>query len=269
MARKPATTSSAPVREGWHGWDDYAPFYDWENAQTVQRRDVGFWQRLATRTGGPVLELGCGTGRVSLPLARTAEVVVGVDRSGEMLARARRRLRRSRYGSRVQLVRGDIRALPFKDPAPFRLALAPYGILQSLLRDRDLEATLRSVAAVLESGGTFGIDLVPELPDWREYRRRVSLRGRRGRRGPRLTLIESVRQDRARRITTFDQEFVEHGGAARSRRRFSIAFRTLSMRQMRNRLERSGFEIEAVLGDYRGRPWDARADAWILLARRR
>ena len=38
---------SVAPQEGWKGWDDYAAFYDWENAQTVQRRDVAFWQRLA------------------------------------------------------------------------------------------------------------------------------------------------------------------------------------------------------------------------------
>jgi hypothetical protein len=40
------------MTEGWRGWDDYAPFYDWENAQTVARRDVKFWQRLAAAQDG-------------------------------------------------------------------------------------------------------------------------------------------------------------------------------------------------------------------------
>lgn len=265
--RRPQSVSAS--REGWHGWDDYAPFYDWESAQTVQRRDVGFWQRLAARIGSPVIELGCGTGRVLLPVARTVEMVIGVDRSSEMLDLARSRLRRSRYGSRVKLIRGDIRTLPVLDSAPFRLVMAPYGILQSLLRDRDLRETLCSVAGVLQRGGTFGIDLVPELPTWGEYHRRVSLRARRGARGGHLTLIESVRQDRDRGITTFDQEFVERKGSERTSRQFSITFRTLSIRKMRNRLGQAGFDVEAVLGDYRGRTWNSRAQALIILARRR
>src|SRR5262245_34449892 len=75
----------AQQQEGWEGWDQYAAFYDWENAQTLDRRDVKFWQDMARRASGPVLELGCGTGRVAIPVARTGVHVVGVDRSEDML----------------------------------------------------------------------------------------------------------------------------------------------------------------------------------------
>ena len=89
--------------------------------------------------------------------------------------------------------------------------MAPYGILQSLTRERDLEATLESVHRVMRPGGLFGIDLVPDLPRWSEYQRRTSLQGRRGRKTT-VTLIESVRQDRRRKLTIFDQEYVERRG---------------------------------------------------------
>ena len=101
------------MTEGWRGWDDYAPFYDWENARTLQRRDVAFWQRLAAAQDGPVLELGCGTGRIAVPVARAGARIVGIDRSAEMLARARSRVKRSQLSGRLSLVRGDIRDLPF------------------------------------------------------------------------------------------------------------------------------------------------------------
>src|SRR3954454_18612573 len=83
------------AKEGWHGWDAYAPFYDWENAQTLGRRDVPFWRRIAARAGGRVLELGCGTGRVSLPLAAYGVNLVGIDRSEPMLERAAERAARA------------------------------------------------------------------------------------------------------------------------------------------------------------------------------
>ena len=78
---------------GYEGWDDYAPFYDWENARTLGKRDVPFWRSLALHGGGPVLELGCGTGRISLPLGRAGVPLVGIDRSTPMLTRARSSLR--------------------------------------------------------------------------------------------------------------------------------------------------------------------------------
>ena len=254
--------------QGWHGWDDYAAFYDWENRQTVQRRDVAFWQRLAAAAAdGPVLELGCGTGRVALPIARGGTPLVGIDRSQSMLARARAKISRARLAHSVRLVRGDIRYLPFPSRR-FALVMAPYGILQSLVCERDLTSTLDSVARVLGPGGRFGIDLVPDLPEWSEYRGRKTLSGTMGR-GVRVSLVESVRQDRRRRVTIFDQRYVTARGRERRERRFTLTFRTLSVPQMATRLEHAGFRVDAVLGDYHGGPWDPRADVWIILAAKR
>src|SRR5262245_18819588 len=197
--------------EGWEGWEEYAPFYDWENARTLGRRDIGFWQRLASGIRGPVLELGCGTGRIAVPLARAGINLVGIDRSDRMLARAAGRAAafRSRRRGKLALVRGDIRDLPFGSQS-FGCGIGAYGILQSLLSDRDLGATLRSAARVLKPGGLLGIDLVPDVPRWREYDGRVQMRGRM--RGAHLTLIESVRQEPETRRTTFEQRYVERRG---------------------------------------------------------
>lgn len=259
------------TREGWTGWDEYAPFYDWENTQTLGRRDVAFWKRLVSTIEGPVLELGCGTGRISAPLARAGAHVVGIDRSAPMLERAHKRARtlsrrEPRPGGQLQLVRGDIRLLPFPS-ASFNMVAAPYGILQSLVRERDLAATLDSVARVTALGGLFGVDLVPDVPGWREYTDRVQMRGKAAG-GAHLTLVESVRQDARRKLTIFEQRFIVRRGGRRSEHPFQLTFRTLPIKGMTRRIERAGFAIEAVLGDYRGRPWDTRADVWLILARR-
>jgi hypothetical protein len=82
-----------------------------------------------------------------------------------------------------------------------------------------------------------------------------------------VTLVETVRQDPARHLTIFDQEFTERRGETKRIHRFALTFRTLSVPQMVRRLEKSGFEIAALLGDYRGRAWDPRADVWVILAR--
>jgi SAM-dependent methyltransferase len=253
---------------GAAGWDTYAEFYDWENARTLGRRDLPFWRDVLIREGGRTLELGCGTGRLLAPLARAGIAMTGIDRSGPMLSRARRRLARLEPRRRPGVVRGDIRALPFAR-GTFDAVLAPYGMLQSLLRPSDLSAALESIALVLKRGGRLGVDLVPDLARWDEYGRQVRMRGRSAG-GASVTLVESVRQDRRRGLTIFDEEFVRRQAGRRAvRRRFTLTFRTWSMAATRRRLERAGFEIEAVLGDYQGGAWDRRADVWVVLARKR
>ncbi len=253
--------------KGHEGWDDYAAYYDWENTQTVGRRDIAFWQRMAAPVKGPILELGCGTGRVAIPLGRTGAHIIGIDRSATMLARAQTRVRRARLGFGVQLVRGDIRHLPFPDKS-FPLVMAPYGILQSLLDEQLLLGTLTDVNRVLKKGGSFGLELVADLPAWDEYANRTTLRSERGPHGKPIKLVETVKQDRRNHITRFEQEFVEGRGKTATRRKFKIAFRTLTVPQMVERLERAGLQVSALLGDYQGGPWDLRAEVWIILARR-
>ena len=252
--------------KGHEGWDDYAAYYDWENWQTVGRRDIAFWRRMSSATNGPILELGCGTGRVAVPVARDGATVIGIDRSDSMLARARMRVRRARLQTSIKLIRGDIRHLPFPDQS-FGLVMAPYGILQSLLDEKLLTATLKDVRRVLAKKGTFGLELVADLPAWEEYSNRTTLRGARGPHGKPIALVESVKQDRRNHITRFVQTFVEGRGKAATRKTFSIAFRTLSVPQMVQRLENAGLDVTDLLGDYQGGPWDLRAEAWIILAR--
>jgi ubiquinone/menaquinone biosynthesis C-methylase UbiE len=245
-------------------WDKYAPYYDWENAPTMGRRDVAFWKQFASKRGRG-LELGCGTGRLLLPLARAGVSLVGIDLSSGMLARARERLRRVTRGRRPRLVRGDIRTMPFP-ASQFAYAFAPYGVLQSLTSDEDFDATLVETARVLKPGGRFGFELVPDLPNWDAYQRQVRFEGRLG--ASRVTLVESVRQDRRRGVTIFDEEFSTRTGRKVRHDRFSLTFRTLAMPVVLSRLGQAGLTIEKVYGDYRGGAWTDEAHVWIVMARR-
>jgi len=261
--------------EGWHGWDAYAPFYDWENARTLGRRDVAFWVRTAGETRGSVLELGCGTGRLLAPISRSwaksgadpGRRLIGIDRSAPMLARARRRLMRVPPAVRPALLRGDVRALPIGS-GRLGAVVAAYGLLQSMVNDRDLEAALASVARSLRLGGLFGIDLVPDLPVWEEYTGRIPIRGRFAA-GTTVTLVESVRQDRRRGLTIFDERYVVRRGRIVGQHEFQLTFRTLPMTRILARLERAGFRVEAMYGGYAGEPWHPEAGVWLVLARRR
>ena len=176
--------------EGWHGWDAYAPFYDWENVRTVGHRDIPFWRRSGPRTGvrhrpgavahGP----DRGAGGRSRPFHQHAWPCAATAPAGGT--------------DSARLVRGDIRSLPFASDGHFSLVMAPYGVLQSLLRNQDLRRTLVSVRSVLRPGGTFAMELVPDVPQRSEYEHRGSHCRRRQGGSVRVSLVELVRQDRSR-----------------------------------------------------------------------
>ena len=225
-------------------WDAYAPFYDWENARTMQWRDLAEWRRVLARERPPVLELGCGTGRLLIPLAKLGVQIVGVDRSPAMLDRARRRVLKLPRRKRPLLALGDIRSLPFASSS-FGVVMAPYGMVQSLLTDRDLHAMLRESARVLRRAGLLGVYVLLEMPNWESYRAQERLKGHTAS-GAAVRLIESVKQDRRRRLTTFREIYEVSRGGRRKRRRFTIQFRTLTTEQMSRRLATAGFQIESI-----------------------
>ena len=132
----------------------------------------------------------------------------------------------------------------------------------------DIDPSVAAYIIAHELGHAFHNRFMPDgSPAWDEYRRSVRFRGRMG--AASIRLVESVRQDRKRGLTVFDQEFIEtRRGQKPKTRRFSLAFRTLPVPNVVSRLEKAGFDVEHILGDYRGGQWDDRADVWLLLARR-
>jgi SAM-dependent methyltransferase len=141
-----------------------AALYDFEYRR--RRADVNWYRQLARRLapGGPILELGCGTGRVLAPLARDGHLVVGVDLAQTMLVRARARVealgRVAR--TRVRLVRADMRELALA--LRFPLVICPFNAFQHMYARRDVEAALARVREHLAPGGHFAFDVLnPDL----------------------------------------------------------------------------------------------------------
>jgi SAM-dependent methyltransferase len=121
--------------------------------------DLPLWEELAERCGGPVLELGCGTGRVALHLARRGHTVVGLDRDLELLAELASR----GDGLPLSTVEADARAIEAEDPVA--LVLAPTHLLQ-LLPDADQRReSLESIAAALRPGGLLAAAIIESMPE--------------------------------------------------------------------------------------------------------
>jgi SAM-dependent methyltransferase len=141
--------------------------YDFEYRD--HRHDIA-WYRGIARDRGPgqrIVELGAGTGRITLPLARDGHRVTAVDRMSTMLDHLRRKLGGldPDAAARVEPVLGDITALPLPD-ASADLVFAPFNVLMHLYRWQELLACFREAARVLVPGGRFAFDvLLPDL-EW-------------------------------------------------------------------------------------------------------
>lgn len=128
--------------------------------------DIAFWRRHAARLGGPVLDLGCATGRVAIPLARDGHEVWALDRSPAMLDELRRRLagEGADVAARVHPVQGDLAR--FALGRRFALVVVAMNTLQVLTDPGDRRAAFRSVHDHLAPGGELIFDVA--LPDVEE-----------------------------------------------------------------------------------------------------
>lgn len=147
------------VGHDYHGRQ--AESYDLTQAWTG---DLDYYRQWAERQGGPVLELACGTGRISLPLARDGVSVVGLDRSLDMLGVFKEKLAREPepVQSRVELIHGDM--TDFSLGRKFPLIIVPLYSFTHLTESRARENFFARAWRHLQPGGV----LVMELPVWVE-----------------------------------------------------------------------------------------------------
>ena len=121
--------------------------------------DLPLWEELAASADGPILDLGCGTGRVALHLARRGHQVLGLDIDPELIATLRARSE----GLPLETVLADARE--FRLDRGVALALAPMQTLQLLDDATQRIACLRCVAADLAPGGRFAAAILEEMPE--------------------------------------------------------------------------------------------------------
>ena len=255
-------SADAPIARDAAAYDRIARWYDVDMGRSMAFDDVGFYVGLATRAGARVLELGCGTGRVYLPMVAAGVDAVGIDRSAGMLAELRAAADAQRLAARV--ARMDMRALGLRPG--YGLVLCPYSLVTYLTLDGEVDDLCRAVRALLVQGGAFVLDaFVPRASvasgEFREdYRRAL----------PEGTLV------RSKRVTVLG------GGVHRIERRYAVhdpAGRVIDAAATEERLrpctpatlvahlERTGFEVEQTWWDYGTAGDAATAQFATLLAR--
>jgi len=239
-------------------YDDYnfiADLYDHVTSYR-ERADVEFFVDEATKSGGPVLEIGCGTGRVLIPIARAGIQIVGLDLSDHMLERCRVNLssESEEVRSRVPLVKGDMRS--FHLGREFRLVTIPFRPFQHLTTVEDQFSCLASVREHLSDFGRLIVDLFnPKLealvaddmgeeideglefstPDGATVQRKHRVAGR--------DLFNQI-------VYSELIYYVRHTDGRRERLVHAFPMRYLFRFEAEHLLARAGFRVEAIYSDY-------------------
>ena len=230
-------------------YDRIAAFYDpWSRSVT---EDVAFYVDQALASGGPVVELAVGTGRIAVPIAEAGVSVIGVDSSPEMLVVAGAAADSAGVSALVDLRLGDLREPPVAERVP--LVICPFRSLLHMETEAEKLRALRAARQLLEQNGRFVFDVfspsrddidethgrwlerepgIFERADWDEGTRTLSL---------------SVRSGDI--VTTFGLHW-------------------LSAPEWLRLLDEAGFEVEALYGWFDLRPHDGEEDM-IFVCRRR
>ncbi len=234
--------------------------YDSEYVE--QADDVDWYSALADEraTGGTVLELGIGTGRIAIPIAQAGHHVIGIDRMQPMLDHLHAKLTALEQAGepvrgRIETMLGEMTDIPLPD-ASVELVIAPFNCLMHLYTWQDLLACFRAVFRVLRPGGTFGFDvLLPDI-EWLlldpEERHAVT-RFKHPRTGEPMIYSTNHTYDpdtQVCHIRLYYDEGTRLRPRAKPREVVQLAHRQIFPEEVRALLSWAGFELESQSGDF-------------------
>ena len=231
---------------GRNPYNAIARLYDAWSASVIE--DVDFYVEEAVASGGPVVELACGTGRISVPVAKAGVTLIGVDASAGMLEVAREYA--AAEGVELDLRLGDLREPPVGERVP--LVLIPFRSLLHMTTENDRLRALRAARELLLPGGRLVFDVfAPSTEDVEDTH------GRWLEREP--GIFERADWDEGERTLTLS---VRRGEEAST---MHLAW--LSPPEWRLLLDRAGFEVEAQWGWFDRRPYSGGEDVVFAAVR--
>lgn len=230
-------------------YDSIAFLYDRWNTSVIE--DIDFYVEESLRSGGPVLELGVGTGRIAVPIAQADVPVIGVDSSAPMLELCRERARDAGVAELIDLRLGDLRDPPVAEKVP--LAISPFRAFLHLLSNEERLLTLSRIHDLLGPGGRFVFDVFsPSSEDI------ATTHGRWIEREPEI--LERADWDAAERHLTLRVRAPEG--------ETSMELAWLPQPEWNELLEQSGFSVEACYGWFDRSPYDGGADMVFIASGR-
>jgi ubiquinone/menaquinone biosynthesis C-methylase UbiE len=227
------------------------------------------YRDFALAADGPLLELGCGTGRVLVPLAREGHRITGLDASGSMLATAQAKVEATGVEERVTLIQGDMRH--FDLPNHYALAIFPINTFMHCYDINEQLSCLRCVHSHLQSGGRLVIDVYhPDLQSLLEADGRVVSQDPvfDPETGNTVHRFYTRRLDLATQTqyVTFIIDVSDSEGVMQ-RTTFPFRMRYVYRYEMELLLRMTGFSLEDVYGSYDLEPFDSESERMIFVSR--
>jgi SAM-dependent methyltransferase len=246
-----------------------ARFFDAE--YTDYADDLPLVEAYAKRACGPLLELGCGTGRLLVPLARAGYDVTGVDISHEMLRAARARVEAAGVAKQVMLVQGDYSNAPLV--GPYGLAFVMMNTFLYLTTLAEQLRALRHWREHLAPNGLLLIDVFnPDVAQLASLDGRIEwdkswIDPQTGATVMKFLVRTVDLAEQVIHVNLIYDEITPDGQVRRTVAPFDLRY--LWRFEAELLLDKSGFALEAVYGDHWMGPFDGDSDGMILVARRR
>lgn len=238
--------------------------HDSQFAYLFERDDIPFWITLAHEYGPRVLELACGSGRITIPIALSGLAIDGLDFSQSMLQLARERA--TANGATISFHHGDIRQLAFD--ASYDFIFLPTGTFMHLLTRSDVEAFLSGVRRALTPSGVLVLDVhnptttwlkvlpLPSTPKERSFQHR--------RTHEHISVITTDEYHADRQIIRQRHHYSFADGAVRES---TVVLKVYFPLELQWLLHYNGFRIEQMYGSYGRERFSAQSARQIILAR--
>ncbi len=250
-------------------YDNWAEVYD--SIYSYVREDVPFYVSEATKSGGPVLEMGCGTGRVTVPIAQSRVDVVGLDNSMSMLDVARRKAQqiKSRQGE-IEFVQGDMR--DFSLGKKFPLIVIPFRGFLALMTVEDQIRCLSTIKKHLEPDGRLifnvfvpNLEMLVEDEDTAFHLRDVTDPTT----GRQLVLWQQTRVDNFNQVLSVRiiVDELDLNGMVPSRFYRDYQIRYAHRLELLHLLERCGYDVVDLYGDFDYSPFDEDSEEMVWVAK--
>lgn len=236
--------------------------------------EIDFYVDLAVASGGPVLEIGVGTGRVALPSWQAGADLLGIDAHPPMLRRLQRKLEALEDGTgALGLVCADMRRLPLGGRSKFALVTMPARTLLLATTPEDQQRTLEQATACLAPEGRLALNVFNPRPEvvgedasepffWGEAQSPESSRRR--------LLWATNRFDTTSQINRglqIIEELNERGEVVR-KVHLDVLIRYLYPSELHGMMDDCGLEPEGFFGDFHGSPYSAESSEIVVIARR-